>query len=68
MILIILILEASLGMIFHITPSNIPTNFAYSMIFGLINGNSNITVPSKKFYSNRYNLRSFKKGFKEKKI
>tara|TARA_B100000686_G_C16763634_1_gene960393 strand:- start:1015 stop:2208 length:1194 start_codon:yes stop_codon:yes gene_type:complete len=39
-----------LGMIFHITPSNIPTNFAYSLIFGLINGNSNIVkVPSKKF-------------------
>jgi len=39
-----------LGLIFHITPSNIPTNFAYSMIFGLINGNSNIVkVPSKNF-------------------
>tara|TARA_B100001057_G_C22844509_1_gene948431 strand:+ start:384 stop:1574 length:1191 start_codon:yes stop_codon:yes gene_type:complete len=39
-----------LGLIFHITPSNIPTNFAYSLIFGLINGNSNIVkVPSKNF-------------------
>tara|TARA_Y100000590_G_scaffold470645_1_gene667340 strand:- start:9501 stop:10691 length:1191 start_codon:yes stop_codon:yes gene_type:complete len=39
-----------LGLIFHITPSNIPTNFAYSLIFGLITGNSNIIkVPSKKF-------------------
>lgn len=39
-----------LGMIFHITPSNIPTNFAYSLIFGLLTGNSNIVkVPSKKF-------------------
>ena len=39
-----------LGMIFHITPSNIPTNFAYSLIFGLLMGNSNIIkVPSKKF-------------------
>jgi hypothetical protein len=39
-----------LGLIFHITPSNIPTNFAYSLIFGLITGNSNIVkVPSKKF-------------------
>ena len=43
-------IRLSLGMIFHITPSNIPTNFAYSMIFGLINGNSNIIkVPSKNF-------------------
>ena len=40
-----------LGMIFHITPSNIPTNFAYSLIFGLLTGNSNIVkVPSNKFY------------------
>ena len=38
-----------LGLIFHITPSNIPTNFAYSLIFGLITGNSNIIkVPSKR--------------------
>ena len=39
-----------LGIIFHVTPSNIPTNFAYSLIFGLITGNSNIVkVPSKEF-------------------
>ena len=39
-----------LGLLFHITPSNIPTNFAYSLIFGLISGNSNIVrVPSNKF-------------------
>jgi len=39
-----------LGLLFHITPSNIPTNFAYSLIFGLISGNSNIVkVPSKRF-------------------
>ncbi len=38
------------GLIFHITPSNVPTNFAYSLIFGLITGNSNvIKVPSKDF-------------------
>ena len=39
-----------LGLIFHITPSIIPTNFAYSLIFGLITGNSNIVkVPSNDF-------------------
>ncbi len=39
-----------LGLVFHITPANIPTNFAYSLIFGLLTGNSNILkVPSKKF-------------------
>ena len=43
-------LRFGLGLLFHITPSNIPTNFAYSLIFGLITGNSNVVkVPSKKF-------------------
>jgi len=43
-------LRLGLGLTFHITPSNIPTNFAYSLIFGLITGNSNIVkVPSKEF-------------------
>lgn len=38
------------GLIFHITPSNIPTNFAYSLIFGLLSGNANvIKAPSKNF-------------------
>ena len=41
--------RVGLGLIFHIAPSNIPTNFAYSLIFGLITGNSNIVkVPSKR--------------------
>ena len=35
------------GLIFHICPSNVPTNFAYSFFFGLLSGNSNIIkVPS----------------------
>ena len=39
-----------LGLLFHITPSNIPTNFAYSLLFGVLSGNTNvIKVPSKKF-------------------
>tara|TARA_B110000027_G_C16086957_1_gene286481 strand:- start:203 stop:1387 length:1185 start_codon:yes stop_codon:yes gene_type:complete len=39
-----------LGLLFHITPSNIPTNFAYSLVFGLVTGNSNvIKVPSQNF-------------------
>ena len=38
------------GLIFHISPSNVPLNFAYSFIFGLLSGNSNIIrVPSKNF-------------------
>ena len=39
------------GLLFHITPSNVPTNFFYSLVFGLLSGNSNIVkVPSKNFY------------------
>ena len=38
------------GTILHIAPSNVPTNFAYSMVFGLLSGNNNIIrLPSKNF-------------------
>ena len=40
-----------LGLIFHITPSNIPTNFAYSLIFGLITGNSNTITGSNRIFT-----------------
>ena len=35
-------IRIGLGYAFHITPSNAPTNFAYSFIFGLLSGNSNV--------------------------
>jgi len=36
--------------IFHITPSNVPVNYAYSLFTGLICGNANIVrIPSKDF-------------------
>lgn len=39
-----------LGLVFHITPSNVPINFAFSFAFGLLAGNANIVrVPSKEF-------------------
>ena len=39
-----------LGLIFHITPSNVPINFAFSFVFGLLSGNANIIrVPSNPF-------------------
>lgn len=42
--------KIGLGLVFHVTPSNIATNFAYSLIFGLLSGNSNVVkVPSKNF-------------------
>ncbi len=38
------------GIVFHIAPSNVPVNFAYSLITGLLAGNSNIVrVSSKNF-------------------
>ena len=46
------ILESSIGRgtALHITPSNIPMNFAYSFAFGILSGNYNIVrLPKKKF-------------------
>jgi hypothetical protein len=38
------------GLIFHVAPSNVPVNFAFSFAFSLLAGNSNIVrVPSKNF-------------------
>jgi hypothetical protein len=38
------------GIVFHISPSNVPVNFAYSLISGLLAGNINIVrLPSKGF-------------------
>ena len=56
-----------LGTLFHITPSNIPTNFAYSLVFGLITGNSNIVkVPSKNFEEINLICESINKTLKKK--
>ncbi len=38
------------GVAFHIAPSNVPVNFAYTLVTGLLAGNSNIVrLPSKEF-------------------
>ncbi len=38
------------GVVFHIAPSNVPVNFAYSLVAGLITGNANVVrVPSKDY-------------------
>jgi hypothetical protein len=48
--LIDLHLRIGKGILFHITPGNVPVNFAYSLFAGLITGNINIVrVPSKDF-------------------
>ena len=38
------------GIVLHITPSNVPLNFAFSFAFGMLSGNSNIVrLPSRNF-------------------
>ena len=42
--------KIGIGNIFHITPTNVPTNFAYSFVFGLLTGNSNLVkLPNQNF-------------------
>jgi len=39
-----------LGLAFHVAPSNVPVNFAFSFAFGILAGNANIVrLPSKNF-------------------
>ena len=38
------------GLIFHIAPSNVPINFAYSLVAGLVAGNYNIVRVSSKTF------------------
>jgi|ETNmetMinimDraft_16_1059900.scaffolds.fasta_scaffold33518_1 hypothetical protein len=56
------------GLIFHICPSNVPTNFIYSFFFGLLSGNSNIVkIPSKNFKEKDIILSVLKSLFNKKK-
>ena len=56
------------GLIFHICPSNVPTNFIYSFFFGLLSGNSNIVkIPSKDFKEKAIILSVVKSLFNRKK-
>ena len=56
------------GLAYHITPSNIPINFAYSLVFGLLSGNSNIVrLPSKNFIQIKILHKIFYKTLKKKK-
>ena len=55
------------GIVFHISPSNVPTNFFYSFIFGLLAGNSNIVrVPKQNFAEKVIILKAFKNVSKKK--
>ena len=56
------------GIAYHITPSNIPINFAYSLVFGLLSGNNNIVrLPSKNFIQIKILYKIFYKTLKKKK-
>ena len=56
------------GLIFHIAPSNVPINFAYSLVFGLLSGNSNIIrIPSKQFIQVEIIINAISKLLKNKK-
>lgn len=56
------------GLLFHITPSNVPVNFAYSYFFGLLSGNANIVrIPSKKYTQVEILLEAIETVLKEKK-
>ncbi len=56
------------GLAFHIAPSNVPLNFCYSFIFGLLSGNSNIIkIPSKKFPQAEFLCKTINNLLKRKK-
>lgn len=56
------------GLVFHITPSNVPVNFAFSFVFGLLSGNANIVrVPSKPFMQTDIICSEINKIFENKK-
>ncbi len=60
--------RVGLGIAYHITPSNIPTNFAYSFVFGLVSGNSNIIKMSEKdSVQGKYLIKIITLLFKDKK-
>ena len=41
-------LRVGKGIVFHIAPSNVPINFAYTFVFGLLSGNANVVNASSK--------------------
>jgi hypothetical protein len=57
------------GTAYHICPSNMPINFAYSLVFGLLSGNNNIVrLPSKNFIQIKILCKIFYKFLKNDKF
>ena len=55
-----------LGLVFHIAPSNVPVNFAYSYVLGLLAGNGNVVrVPSKEFPQTELLCRAIRRVLEE---
>ena len=55
------VIRHGLGLTFHVAPSNVPINFAFSLVFGILSGNSSIVrVSSEESPSRDYLLQSFK--------
>lgn len=56
------------GVVFHVAPSNVPVNFAYSLVCGLLAGNKNIIkIPSKDFDQIKLIVKGIEEVFNEKK-
>lgn len=54
------------GVAFHIAPSNVPCNFAYSLVAGLLTGNANVVrVPSKDFAQVTILVKAFNKALEK---
>lgn len=57
------------GLAFHITPSNVPVNFAFSFAFGVLSGNSNIVrVPKQDFEQKKIILKHIEYLFSDPKF
>ncbi len=57
------------GSILHITPSNVPMNFAYSLSFGLLSGNRNIIrLPGRNFIQTKLLCKIISKVLKKSKF
>lgn len=54
------------GVVFHVAPSNVPVNFAYSLFTGVLCGNANVVrVPSRDFPQVRIIVEAIKKALQE---
>lgn len=62
-------IRLGLGLVFHIAPSNVPINFAFSYAFSLLSGNANIVrVPTKDFPQTNIVCRVINQLFTNKKF